>query len=108
VDPKEGAMADRIPAALKPADSSEQGLRAGKSSADRQTTFGVIGLGLVIHMLRSRSLYERAAVAAIVLAALAGLAGLDRESRTKNFKRLMAWVTQQDDVIERKIKEALS
>jgi hypothetical protein len=101
-------MADRIPAALNPADSGEQGQRPYKSSADHQKAIGVVGLGLVIHMLRSRSLYERAAVAAIALAALAGLAGLDHESRTKNFKRLIAWATQQDELIERKVKEALT
>src|SRR6266576_249188 len=60
-----------------------------------------IGLGVLVHMLRSRRLYERAAVAAIVLAALAGLAGLDRESRAKARARLTAWITGQNERLER-------
>jgi hypothetical protein len=54
-------------------------------------------------MLRSRRLYERAAFAAIVLA---GLAGLDHESRARTRARLAAWITGQNERLERKIKDA--
>jgi hypothetical protein len=55
-------------------------------------------------MLRSRRLYEGAALAAIVLAALARM---NRESRAKNLARLTAWVKRQDDRLQRKAKAAL-
>ena len=74
--------------------------------ADRHAATLAIGLGLLIHMLRSRRLYERAAFAAIVLAALAGLAGLDHESRAKTRARLAAWITGQNERLERTIKDA--
>jgi hypothetical protein len=59
-------------------------------------------------MMRSRRFYERAAFAAVVLAALAGLAGLDQESRAKNLARLIAWLKEQDDSLEHKVKDALT
>jgi hypothetical protein len=65
-----------------------------------------IGLGLLVHMLRSRRLYERAVFVGIVLAALAGLAGLDHESRARTRARLAAWITGQNERLERKIKDA--
>jgi hypothetical protein len=57
-------------------------------------------------MLRSRRLYERAVFAAIVLAALAGLAGLDHESRAKARARVWAWITGQNERLERMINDA--
>jgi hypothetical protein len=68
----------------------------------------VIGLGLLVHMLRSPGFYERAAVAAVVLAALAGLAGLDKESRAKALARVMAWLKAQDHSLEHVVKDALT
>jgi hypothetical protein len=94
------------PQALTSAGSSGPAPRPPDPSADRHTATLVIGLGLLIHMLRSRRLYERAAFAAIVLAALAGLAGLDHESRAKARARLMAWITGQNEGLERKVKDA--
>ncbi len=75
--------------------------RAPKSNADRQMAFGVIGLGLLIHMIRSRRFYERAAFVVVVLAALTGLAGLDKESRAKALARVMAWLKDQDDTVKK-------
>lgn len=63
-----------------------------------------VGLGVLVHMLRSRRLYERAAFAAIVLAALVGLAGLDHESRAKARARLRAWITGQTERLEHKVR----
>ena len=82
--------------------------RPAKSNSDRQRAFWVIGLGALVHILRSRRLYERAAFAAVVLAALAALGGLDKESRAKNFERLIAWAKMQDDRLENKVKDALT
>ena len=64
----------------------------------------VVGPAVLVHMLRSRRLYEGAALAAIVLAALAGM---NRESRAKNLARMTAWVKRQDERLQRKAKAAL-
>ena len=93
------------PQALTSAGSSGSAPRSPDSSANRQAATLAIGVGVVVHMLRSRRLYERAAFAAIVLAALAGLAGLDHESRAKARARLSAWIKGQNERIERKVKD---
>jgi hypothetical protein len=73
--------------------------------ADHHRAVRVIGLALVAHMFRSRRLYERVAVGAIILAALAGMG---RENRAKTFARLEAWVKREDERLERKVKRALT
>ena len=93
------------PRALTSAGSSGPAPRSPSPSADRHAATLAIGLGVLVHMLRSRRLYERAAFAAIVLAALAGLAGLDHESRAKTRARVAAWITGQNERIERTIKD---
>jgi hypothetical protein len=90
--------------ALGPAGSSGPAPRPGPS-ADNQTAIRMVGLAVLIHMLRSRRLYERAAFAAIVLAALAGL---NQESRAKALARLTAWAKRQDDRLQRKAKATLT
>jgi hypothetical protein len=79
--------------------------RSSNSSTDSQTAIRVIALAVLIQMLRSRRFYERAAVAAIVLAALAGL---NRESGAKAFAGLVAWAKRQDERLEHKVKAALT
>ena len=37
---------------------------------------------------------------------MAGLAGLDHESRAKTRARLVAWITGQNERLERKVKDA--
>jgi hypothetical protein len=93
------------PQALTSAGSGGSAPRSPDPSANRQAATLAIGVAVVVHMLRSRRLYERAAFAAIVLAALAGLAGLDHESRAKARARLSAWIKGQNERIERKIKD---
>jgi hypothetical protein len=93
------------PQALTSAGSGGSAPRSPDSGANRQAATLAIGVAVVVHMLRSRRLYERAAFAAIVLAALAGLAGLDHESRAKARARLSAWIKGQNERIERKIKD---
>src|SRR5580692_12664623 len=89
------------PRALGPAGSSGPAPRPPGQSADNRMAIRMVGLAVLIHMLRSRRLYEGAAFAAIVLAALAGL---NRESRAKALARLTAWVKRQDDRLQRKAK----
>jgi hypothetical protein len=74
------------------------------SRIDRDRALRVVGLGLIVHMLRSRRSYERAAFAAIVVGALAGMG---QENRSKSFEQLAAWIKRQDERVERKVKEAL-
>jgi hypothetical protein len=59
----------------------------------------VIGLAMLIHMLRSRRFYERAAFAAIVLAALAAM---NQERTAKAFSGLVAWAKRQDERLKQK------
>ena len=94
------------PQALTSAGSNGPAPRSPSPGADRHAATLAIGLGLLVHMLRSRRLYERAAFAAIVLAALAGLAGLDRESRAKARARLKAWIMGESERLERLVKDA--
>jgi hypothetical protein len=95
------------PQALTSAGSGGSAPRSPKPGADRQVSPLAIGLVLV-QMLRSRRLYERAVFAAIVLAALAGLAGLDHESRAKARARLIAWLKGQSERLESKVEDALT
>ena len=93
------------PQALSPAGSSGSAPRPPDPSADNQMAIRMVGLAVLVQMLRSRRLYERAAFAAIVLAALAGL---NQASRAKALARLTAWVKRQDDRLQRKAKAALT
>jgi hypothetical protein len=79
-----------------------------KPDGDRQKAIRVLVAALLVHMIRSRRFYERAAVAAVVLAAMGGLAGMDKESRAKNFARMVAWLKQTDERVEEKVKDALT
>ena len=94
------------PQALTSAGSNRPAPRSPNPSADRHMTTLAIGLGVLVHMLRSRRLYERVAFAAIVLAAVAGLAGLDHESRAKARARLWAWISGQNERLEHMIEDA--
>ena len=96
------------PQALTSAGSSRSAPPPQNPSADHQAATLVIGLAVLVHMLRSRRLYERAAFAAIVLAALAGLAVLDQESRARTRARLSAWIKGQNERLEHKVKDALT
>ena len=71
----------------------------------RQAARRLVGVTLIAHMLRSRGFYERAAVAAIVVAAVAAL---NKEGRAKAFAGLAAWAKRQDQRLERKVKTALT
>jgi hypothetical protein len=66
---------------------------------DNQMAMGLVGLAVVRHMLANRRLYERVAVAVIVLAALRK-AG--RENAATTMARLVAWNERQVKRLERK------
>ena len=92
-----------LPQSLIPTGSSEPPSPSPNSSADHQMAFRVIGLAMLIHMLRSRRFYERAAFAAIVLAALAAM---NQESSAKALAGLVAWAKRQDERLSKKGKPA--
>jgi hypothetical protein len=93
------------PQALSPSGGSGAAPRPPDPSTNNQMAIRMVGLAVLVQMLRSRRLYERAAFAAIVLAALAGL---NRESRAKALERLVAWAKRQDDRLQHKAKAPLT
>ena len=79
--------------------------RSETPSANNQAAIRVIAVAVLIQMLRSRRFYERAAVAAVVLAALASL---NRESSAKAVASLVNWAKRQDERLEHKVKAAVT
>ncbi len=81
------------------AGSSRSAAQPGDSGFDGQAALGLVGLGVVGRVLRSRRFYEKVAVAAIVLGALRGIGQDNRASTTA---RLQAWDKRQIQRLERK------
>ena len=96
-----GRDARRSPEAMAPAGSSGPAGRPRTSSPDNKSAVRLIGLGVLIHMLRSRRFYERVVVGAIAVAALRGLG---QENRASSFERLAAWNKRQVQLLERRTK----
>jgi hypothetical protein len=67
------------------------------SGFDAQAALGLVGLGVVGHVLRSRRFYERVIIGAIVLRALRGLGQV---SRASTMARLQAWNKRQVQLLE--------
>ena len=80
--------AGRPPPANIAAGSSRSAAQPGDSGFDARVALGLVGLGVVGHVLRSRRLYEKVAVAAIVLGALRGIG---HDNRVSTMARLKAW-----------------
>ena len=78
----------RPPLANIAAGSSRSAAQPGDSGSDVGVALGLVGLGVVGDVLRSRRFYERAIIGAIVLGALRGLG---QENRASAFERLAAW-----------------
>ena len=96
---RSGQRAGRPPLASIAAGSSRSAAQPGDSGFAGTAALGLVGLGLVGHMLRSRRFYERVIVGAIVLGALRGLG---QENRASAFERLAAWNKRQVQLFERK------
>jgi hypothetical protein len=62
-----------------------------------KAALGLVGLGVVGHVLRSPRFHERVIVGAIVLGALRGIG---QESRANSFARLAAWNQRQVQRLE--------
>ncbi len=89
----------RPPLAVIAAGSSRSVAQPGDSGFAGKAALGLVGLGVVGHVLRSRRFYERVIVGAIVLGALRGLG---QENRASTFERLAAWNRRQVQVLERR------
>jgi hypothetical protein len=89
---RSGQGAEGPPLANVAAGSSGSAPQAGDSGPDGKAAMGLVGLGMLGHVLRSRTFYEKVVMAAIVLGALRGLG---QESRTSTFQRLSAWDKRQ-------------
>jgi hypothetical protein len=81
------------------AGSRRPAAQRGDSGLAGQAAWGLVGLGVVGHVLRSRRFRERMILGAIVLGALRGLG---QENRASTFARVAAWNKRQAQIVERK------
>ena len=95
---RSGQGAGRPPLAIIAAGSSRSAAQPGDSGFDGQAALGLVGLGVVGHVLRSRRFYEQVIVGVIVLEALRGLG---QENRASTFERVAAWNKRQVQRLER-------
>ena len=95
---RSGQGAARPPLANTATGSSRSAAQPGRSGFDGKAALGLIGLGLVWHVLRSRRFYERVIVGAIMLGALRGLG---QENRASTFERAADWNKRQVQRFER-------
>ena len=95
---RSGQGAGRPPLANIAAGSNRPAAQPGDSGFDSQAALGLVVLGVVGHVLRSRRFYEKVAVAAIVLGALRGIG---QDNRASTMARLQAWDKRQIQRLER-------
>jgi hypothetical protein len=81
------------------ATGSRPAAQPGDSGFAGKAALGLIGLGVVGHVLRSRRFHERVIVGAIVLRTLRELG---QENRAITFERVAAWNKRQVQLLERK------
>ena len=87
------------PQAIVAEGSSSPAPRPGGSGVDTKMAWGLVGLGLVGHMLRSPRFYEAMAVTAIAVGSLRQIGQQNRASMTA---RLAAWNQREMQRLERK------
>jgi hypothetical protein len=95
---RSGQGAGRPPRANIAAGGNGSSARPGDSGFAGRAALGLVGLGVVVHVLRNPRFYQRVIVGAIVLRALRGLG---QEKRTSAFERLAAWNKRQVQLLER-------
>ena len=96
---RSGQGAGEPPQAIVAEGSSSPAPRPGASSVDTKMAWGLVGLGLVGHMLRSPRFYEAVAVTAIAVGSLRQIGQQNRASMTT---RLTAWDKRQMQRLEHK------
>ncbi len=95
---KSGQGAGSPPLANIAAGSSRSAAQPADSGLAGKAALGLLGLGIVGHVLRSRRFYERMIVGVIALGALRGLGQANRAS---TMARLQAWNKRQVQLFER-------
>ena len=96
--PRSGQGAGRPPLASIAA-GSRPAAQPGDSGFDGQASLGLVGLGVVSHVLRSRRTYETVAVAAIVVGALKRIG---QDNGASAMASLQAWNKREIQRLERK------
>ncbi len=96
---RSGQGAGRPPLASIAAGSSRPTVQPGDSGLDAQAALGLVGLGVVGHVLRSRSFYEKVVVAAIAVGALRRIG---QDNRASAMASLRAWNKREIQRMERK------
>ena len=96
---RSGQGAGRQPRAVTAAGSSNSAAQPGESGFDGRAALGLVGLGIVGHVLRSRRTYERLIVAAIAVEALRRIG---QDNGTSAMTSLKAWEKRQTQRMERK------
>jgi hypothetical protein len=96
---RSGQGAGRQPRAVTAAGSSNSAAQPGESGFDGRAALGLVGLGIVGHVLRSRRTYERLIVAAIAVEALRRIG---QDNGTSAMASLKAWDKRQIQRMERK------
>ena len=96
---RSGQGAGEAPPASIAAGSSRSAAQPQDSGFAGKAALGLVGLGVVSHMVRSRRFHERVVLGAIVLGALRGLG---QDSRASTFERLSSWNQRQVDLLQRK------
>ena len=96
---RSGQGAGEPPQAIVAEGSSSRPPRPGASGLDTKMAWGLVGLGMVGHMLRSPRFYETVVVAAIAVRSLGQISQQNRASMTA---RLSAWNQREMQRLERK------
>ena len=96
---RSGQGAGEPPQAIVAEGSSSPAPRPGAPGLDTKTAWGLVGLGLVGHMLRSPRFYETVAVTAIAVGSLRQIGQQNQASMTA---RLAAWNQREMQRLERK------
>ena len=96
---RSGQGAGGPPQAIVAEGSSTPAPRPGASGLDTKTAWGLVGLGLVGHMLRSPRFYETVAVTAI---AVGSLRQIGQQNQASTTARLAAWNQREMQRLERK------
>jgi hypothetical protein len=96
---RSGQGAGRQPRAVTAAGSSNSAAQQGESGFDGRAALGLVGVGIVGHVLRSRRTYERLIVAAIAVEALRRIG---QDNGTSAMTSLKAWEKRQMQRMERK------
>ena len=98
---RSGQDAGEPPQAIVAEGSSSPAPRPGASGLDTKMAWGLVGLRLMGHMLRSRRFYETVAVTAIAASSVRQIGQQNQASMTA---RLAAWNQREMQRLERKAK----